>query len=320
MAAKQALKNVIFLYNPVSGDASAVEFLDKVTMHYQRAGYALTLFRITREKGLSKLAELIDSIQPEHLLAAGGDGTINRLVNYLKRRDKMVPIAILPMGTANDFARLIGMPDRLGDACKAILNGRLEHLDLGRVNDRYFVNIFSSGIFTDISQKTPTIWKNSFGKLAYYVSGLSELHSFKKMNISVKSQECSYRGTCLLLLVFNGRTAGNIKMAGHSEVNDGLLDVLIIKGDHLVESIKMALHVLVKRESGEYSNDIIYFQTQKLAIESDSPTTDIDGEEGPVFPLEIECLKGELPIIVPPYFPGEEPQKKKRKSIVRRKF
>lgn len=298
------MKNVIFLYNPVSGEAQIVAQLDRIAMHYQRAGYVLTLFRITREKGLSNLSELIAELKPEHLLAAGGDGTINRLVNYLKHRNVTIPIAILPMGTANDFAHLIGMPNNLNEACKAILNGRVEYLDMGCINKHhYFINVLSCGLFTEVSQKTPTALKNTFGKLAYYFSSIGELPSFRKMNISVEADEISFRGSCLLLLVFNGRTAGNLKLASHSSATDGLLDVLVIRGENIVESIKNVFHFLMKKKDGGYPSDIVYFQTRKLHIENDQPTTDIDGEKGPEFPIDIECLPGSLPVIVPGSLP-----------------
>lgn len=293
------MKNILFLYNPVSGEAQIVSQLDRITMYYQRAGYAVTLFRITRDRGLSHLADLIQAHQPEHLLVAGGDGTINRLVNYLRHKNVTIPIAILPMGTANDFARLIGMPDTLSDACNAILNGEVRQLDMGRVNNRYFINVFSCGLFTDVSQKTPTALKNTFGKLAYYVSSISELPSFRKMNIEVTADEISFKGSCLLLLVFNGRTAGNLRLASHSSAEDGLLDVLIIRGENIMESIKNVFHFLVRKKDAPYPTDIVYFQTRRLHIENDQSTSDIDGEKGPDFPLDIECLPASLPIIMP---------------------
>lgn len=293
------MKTALFLYNPISGEAQSVSLLDRIAMHYQRAGYALTLFRITRERGLSGLAELIGSLQPEHLLVAGGDGTLNRLVNYLREHNLTLPLATLPMGTANDFAHLIGMSDNLDEACRGILNGEMRHIDLGRVNGTYFVNVLSCGLFTDVSQKTPTALKNTLGKLAYYVSSLGELPSFRKMNITVTSDEVTFRGSCLLLLVFNGRTAGNLKLARHSSAEDGLFDVLIIRWENIVESLKNVFHFLVKKKEASYPSDIVYFQTRQLHIENDQPTSDVDGERGPDFPLDIECLAGALPVIVP---------------------
>lgn len=293
------MKNVLFLYNPISGEAQIVAQLDRIARHYQQAGYVLTLFRITRDRGLSALGALIGELHPEHLLVAGGDGTINRLANYLKHRNIEIPIAILPTGTANDFSHLIGMPKNIDNACRAILSGEVARLDMGRVNDRYFVNVLSSGLFTEVSQKTPTALKNTFGKLAYYVSGIGELPSFRKMNISVEADELTFRGSCLLLLVFNGQTAGNLKLASHSSATDGLFDVLIIRGENMMESVKNVFHFLMKRKEAAYPSDIVYFQTRRLRIENDHTTSDIDGEKGPAFPLDIECLPGALPVIVP---------------------
>lgn len=293
------MKQALFLYNPISGEAQSVAQLDRIAMHYQRAGYALTLFRITRERGLNDLAELVTTLRPEHLLVAGGDGTVNRLVNYLREHNLTLPLALLPMGTANDFAHLIGMSDNLDEACQSILKGQVRNIDLGRVNGTYFVNVLSCGLFTDVSQKTPTALKNTLGKLAYYVSSLGELPSFRKMNITVTSDEVTFRGSCLLLLVFNGRTAGNLKLARHSSAEDGVFDVLIIRGENIVESLKNVFHFLVKRKEAAYPSDIVYFQTRRLHIENDQPTSDVDGERGPDFPLDIECLAGGLPVVVP---------------------
>ncbi|MCH5305930.1 MAG: YegS/Rv2252/BmrU family lipid kinase [Rikenella sp.] len=293
------MKRVIFLYNPVSGEAQIVAQIDSIASHYQQAGYTLTLYRITREKGLAGLGVLVGELQPEHLLVAGGDGTINRLVNYLKHRNIEIPIAILPKGTANDFAHLIGMPDNVDEACRAILAGSVRRLDMGRVGERYFVNVLSCGLFTEVSQKTPTVLKNTFGKLAYYFSSIGELPSFRKMHIEVQADEISFKGSCLLLLVFNGRTAGNLRLAKHSSAEDGLFDVLIIRGENIVESIKNVFYFLMKKKEAAYPSDIVYFQTRRLHIENDQPTSDIDGEKGPDFPMEIECLPGSLPVIVP---------------------
>ena len=91
----------------------------------------------------------------------------------------------------------------------------------------------------------------------------------------------------------------SLKLAKHSSVEDGLLDVLIIRGENIVENIKNVFHFLVKKKDAAYHSDIVYFQTRRLHIENDQPTTDIDGEKGPDFPLDIECLPASLPIIVP---------------------
>ncbi len=299
------MKSVLFLYNPLSGEAQIVARLDKIVACFQEAGVRLTLFRISRREGFNRLDETIRSLQPDYLLVAGGDGTIHRLVNYLQARSIDLPLAILPAGTANDFARLIGMPLQMQAACRAILSGRIERIDLGEVNGRYFVNVLSSGLFTEISQKTPTKLKNTLGRAAYYISGLGEIPLFRRLEIRVESEACSFEGSCLLFLVFNGQTAGNLPLAGHANAQDGLLDVLIIRGENLMESLQAVVKLVMSRKT-DYPEDIICFKTDRLKISLSRPaSTDLDGERGPDFPLEITARPAALQVIVPA---GKSPQ------------
>ncbi len=293
------MKHVILIYNPISGDAGISTRLDHVAALHQKEGYNLTLLRITREHGFHNLAELDQALKPAYLIVAGGDGTVNRLVNYMREHSIGTPLAILPTGTANDFGRLIGMPSDAIKAVRAILGGTIEHIDLGRVGDRYFVNVFSSGLFTDVSHRTPTALKNTLGRLAYYISSIGELPSFRKLSVKIESPEVTYEGKCLLLLVFNGRTAGTVRLARQASATDGLLDVLVIKGESVLSNIKTVYHILSGR-SGGYPDDVLYFQTAKLHIECHQHvTSDIDGERGGGFPADIECLPGALRVIVP---------------------
>ncbi len=293
------MKKVKFIYNPHSGDTRIADTLDNIIAIYQRKGFSLRPFRLTFE---SEDQEVLDGLDEtyHHILIAGGDGTVNYVVNLLKNNNIDFPVAILPTGTANDFARLLNVPPDIPTACKRILAGEVRSIDLGRVNDRYFVNVFSSGLFTDVSQRTPTSMKNTFGKLAYYVSGLGELPNFRKMQIGVRADgKAVYNGSALLFFVFNGRTAGNLRIADRSDVSDGLLDVLIVRGENIVETIRTAA-TLVSRPLKRYPKDIIYLQTNTLRIDSlHNEATDMDGQPGPAFPLRITCEHHALRVLCP---------------------
>lgn len=191
------MKKVKFIYNPFSGEGVVTKNLDTIIGKYQAKGYSIVPFRISTEQNLEDAFIDIDNSY-HHILGAGGDGTLNQIINLMKEKDLDIPIAILPVGTANDFAKYIGMPGDIGEACDKILNGEIREIDLGKANDRYFINVFSFGLFTDISQKTPTHLKNTLGKLAYYINGIKELPSFKKLDIKVTSDEFSYEGNALI--------------------------------------------------------------------------------------------------------------------------
>lgn len=291
------MKKVKFIYNPFSGEAVITKNLDTIIGKYQAKGYTIVPFRISTEQNLEDAFLDIDSSY-HHILGAGGDGTINQIINIMKKKNLDIPLAILPVGTANDFAKYIGMPADIGSACDKILAGKIQEIDLGKANDKYFINVFSFGLFTDVSHKTPTHLKNTIGKLAYYLNGIKELPSFKKLDIKVTSDEFFYEGNALIFFTFNGRTAGNINISYKSEINDGLLDVIIVKGEN-IRSTLSSLLAFLKLEHLEKPKDIIHFTTSDFTVEySDSSLeSDIDGEVGPTSPIHISCIENGLKII-----------------------
>ena len=291
------MKKVKFIYNPFSGEAVVTKNLDTIIEKYQAKGYTIVPFRISTEQSLEDAFLDIDSSY-HHILGAGGDGTINQIINIMKKKNLDIPLAILPVGTANDFAKYIGMPADIGSACDKILAGKIQEIDLGKANDKYFINVFSFGLFTDVSHKTPTHLKNTIGKLAYYLNGIKELPSFKKLDIKVTSDKFFYEGNALIFFTFNGRTAGNINISYKSEINDGLLDVIIVKGEN-IRSTLSSLLAFLKLEHLEKPKDIIHFTTSDFTVEySDSSLeSDIDGEVGPTSPIHISCIENGLKMI-----------------------
>lgn len=288
---------VKFIYNPHSGNEEIISNLDLVIRKYQEKNYLIVPFRITDFNHLEDaFTDLDDSYH--HILIAGGDGTINQVINNMKKYKINLPIAILPVGTANDFAKYMEIPENIASACDKILNGEIQSIDIGKANDKYFINVFSFGLFTDISQKTPTHLKNTIGKIAYYVNGIREIPTFKKIDIVVKSETFSYCGNAVIFFVFNGRSAGNINIAYKSEVTDGLLDIIIVKGENIKSTI-LSIFEFLRGEHLEDPKDIIHVKSSSFHVTYNDKVinTDIDGEPGPDSPIHIECIKDGLKII-----------------------
>jgi YegS/Rv2252/BmrU family lipid kinase len=275
--------------------------LDEISAIYREYGFTIEPRPINFDKGAedSFLGGIDDTYS--HILVAGGDGTVNHIVNLLMERGTDIPVACLPTGTANDFASMIGMPRNIPGACRAILEGGERRVDIGNVNGRCFVNVFSCGLFTDVSQKTPTFFKNNFGKIAYYVSGISDIPRFRKMDLFISTDGGDFEGKALIFFVFNGRTAGTLPIAYLSEIDDGKLDVLIVKGDTPFETIATALRYLpYARFQDRYPSGIVHIRCTRLVAHSPrNEPTDIDGQPGPQFNLDIHCLPGALRVISP---------------------
>ncbi|WP_017416834.1 YegS/Rv2252/BmrU family lipid kinase [Clostridium tunisiense] len=290
------MKRVKFIYNPYSGDNLIVNNLDKVIKIHQEYNHVIEPFRISNSVDIKDAFKDMDDSY-KYILIAGGDGTIDSVINKMKESKVDLPVAFLPVGTANDFAKYLGVPSDVVSACKQILESKPKRFDLGKINDKYFVNVASSGIFTDISQKTDPHLKNTMGKLAYYLKGLEEVTNLRKIYMKVKSPTVSFEGKMYTLLVFNGQTAGNIKFTDLSEADDGLLDVVIIKED-VVKSALNNILIMAKKGMVADMDGVLYFKTDRLTVEcEDDIATDIDGERGPDFPLTITCERRAIKIL-----------------------
>ncbi|KEI06645.1 YegS/Rv2252/BmrU family lipid kinase [Clostridium botulinum] len=290
------MNKVKFIYNPYSGENAIIGEMDNVIMIHQKHGYIVEPFRISKGFNLKEAFENIDD-SFKYVLVAGGDGTVDSVVNCMKLLKIDLPIGILPVGTANDFAKTIGISRNIKKACKQILDSEPIPLDLGKINDKYFINVASTGLFTDVSQKTDVNLKNTIGKLAYYVKGIEQIPNFRKLKIKVTSNHMQFDDNMYLMLVFNGETAGNFHLAYKADLTDGLLDVIIVKAGMIKDIIGLFIKIL-KGEHLEGTKGITYFKTDKLTIECyEDIVTDIDGERGPDFPVTIECIKGGIKVL-----------------------
>ena len=290
------MKKVKFIYNPYAGDNYIMDKLDEVIDVHQKHGYRVVPERLDEEHNMAAAMEDIHEGYRQ-ILIAGGDGTVDILINYMMERDIKLPIGILPMGTANDYAKYIGIPKDISKALEKMFRLPSMKMDVGKINEKYFINVASTGLLTDVSQKTHSELKNAIGKLAYYIKGLEQIPTFRKIPVKFTSEEKTYDGDMYALLVFNGRTAGNLDFAYKSKANDGLLDVILIKA-----SFKEIVPLLAKMLRGDHLEDpvgLLYFQTKELFIETTDEliVSDIDGERGPDFPLHIQCIQGGIEVL-----------------------
>ena len=290
------MKKVRFIYNPYSGENIIIDEIDTIIKIHQEYGYEVLPYRI--QKGVD-LREAFNDIREkfDYVLVAGGDGTVDSVVNVMKEKKIKLPIGILPVGTANDFAKFIGIPTEVSKACIQILESEPTPIDISSINNKYFINVASTGLFTDVSQKTDDHLKNTIGKLAYYLKGLEQLPNFRKLKVKIKSKEVEYDDYMYLMLVFNGQTAGNFKLATEADVTDGKLDVIVFKAIAIKDLLPLFIKVLKGEHLGE-QDKILYFKTEYLTVESEEDiVTDIDGEKGPDFPLHIKSHKGGIRVL-----------------------
>lgn len=279
--------NILLVYNPKSGHRSFTHSLDEVVRRVQNSGFQLLLYRL---EGYGEIASYFDRLSVETLdriWIAGGDGTINTVVNELLKRNINLPIGLFPCGTANDFAHYFELPKSIDELLDIALGNNCKPADVGRMNDRYFINVASLGALIDVSQRTETMVKNTLGMLAYYLKGLEELPTLKPIDIRLTLGDVSFNRSIYFMLVMNGKSAGGFKKLGNfADISDGLFDVILFNKCPVLEMMGLLLKVF----NGEHVNSeyVEYYQTNDLYIESDQKIpSDVDGEIGSALPLKI---------------------------------
>lgn len=283
------MKTAVLLYNTQSGKGKITCNVNGICTVFRAYGYDIT------PQGIDFAVNPFDGNETIDLMVvAGGDGTVNYVVNAMKRKGLDIPLGVIPAGTANDFAGAIGMSSEPLEAARQIASGTVDRVDIGRVNDLYFVNIFSFGIFTTTSQRTPDERKHRIGKLAYIIEGVKEFRSMHAVPLEIVADGERFDLRSLMVLIFNGETAGGFHLARRSSIKDGLFDcILLEKKNFLVSTLAMGRYLL-----GGNPKIVRHLRVGRIDIRSTiNEPTDVDGQRGAEFPLHVECLAGGLRVM-----------------------
>ena len=295
-----SMKRAILIYNPQAGRGKIERNISRIVAVFRTVDYDLILHPIEFERNPFDGNEDVDLV-----IIAGGDGTINYVVNAMMHKGLSITLGIIPAGTANDFAGALGMSTDVVEAAQQIANGVIEEIDCGKVehiNNKkespiYFVNIFSFGIFTTTSQHTPERMKHRLGRVAYLLAGVKDLKNLHGIPLTITTDEETFYYPTLMGLVFNGETAGRVPLARMSNLRDGVFDCLFLRKRETAfqSACDMLLYML-----GIRTRAVKFLRTSTLTLMS--PTvedTDVDGQRGGSFPLRVKCLKGALKIVSP---------------------
>lgn len=291
------MRKVRLIYNPASGDTSFRNRLDYVIEQFQRREMQIVPHRICCKEEIPTAVRLMQGGEYYALAVAGGDGTIHDVVNAMMAAGIDVPLAVIPSGTANDFAAHFQLPAAIDRISSMVDAGHCRVIDVGKANEHYFVNVASAGLLTDVSHTVGLQFKNLFGKMAYYLKGLEQLPNFQPIPFRIESEEYCGDEELFLFLILNGGYAGGFRLVVPAQADDGLLDVVAIRRCSLSQLISL----LFKIFRGEHLQDgrILYFQTKEVAFHSNVPlVSDLDGEKGPALPLHVKVCPGMLKIFI----------------------
>ena len=226
------------------------------------------------------------------VVALGGDGTVNEVVNGLAGFD--VPLGIIPLGTANDFARQAGIPLDTDHAMDVILRRKPVRIDTAELNGHRFLNVSTAGIGAEATAETPAEAKEALGALAYAITGMRKLADLTPTRARVEAPELDIEVEFLILAVGNGRmTGGGTMLTPRASVSDGLIDICLVEARARTEFARLALRF--RRGDHVDSDGVRYLQAPWLRVTADRPmTVNVDGESREARTLEYRARPADL--------------------------
>jgi YegS/Rv2252/BmrU family lipid kinase len=294
------------IINPVAGRGSVRYLLNDITSLMQSTCIQCKYIQTNKQMHAASLAREAVQAGYRKFIAVGGDGTANEVVNGLMSQNNIKPdlltLATVPVGTGNDWARSLGMPKRLCDVIKLIINNRTILYDLGKANyksgdhigERYFLNMAGLGIDSHVLK---LLKDSKAGPWAYYLGLLKGIKSYESPTLKISAS--GYNKIDKVLVVFIGsgsHCGGGMKIAPHALPNDGFIYVTVVK-----EMSKWRILQHLPRLFNGNLHDSPYVQGLKVTdikIDTELPIEmEADGELLGYAPIHISVMPRSLRVI-----------------------
>lgn len=289
-------------------DAAAVASFHPPIAEMRRQGHEVHP-RLTFEAGDARwMAREGCEEGSELVIAAGGDGTLNEVVNGINdhlaasasRGGEPVRLGVVPLGTANDFAAALGIPTEVDAALAAALTGAPRLIDVGQVEDRCFLNVSTGGFGAEASEDASPEVKRVIGPLAYVITGVRK---FVGLEVSAarftSGGETIFDGRFLLFAVGNfRRTGGGNWLTPRAELTDGMLDLCIVEEMSRVEFLTL----LPDLRNGTHVDHprVLYRQLTEVRVESEVElSVNADGEPLSGRTFHYRLLPRRLRVVLP---------------------
>ena len=237
----------------------------------------------------------------ETLILGGGDGSVSSVVDFLAHHD--VTLGLLPLGTANDFARTLGIPPEVDGACDAIARGKVVDVDLGLAGENYYVNVASVGLGVGATRSLAPWVKKSVGPLAYPVAAIKAFMTHEPFSARLVfpdgDREPVEHERLLQVAVGNGRFyGGGMVVAPGSGIDDKSLDVYAIRLGRHRDLLGAARYL----KSGDFirNESVNQYRTARVRLETDPQlSVNIDGELVARTPQDFSVAANALKVLVP---------------------
>ncbi|MYL39941.1 diacylglycerol/lipid kinase family protein [Halobacillus litoralis] len=295
------MKSAMLIVNPSSGKEEAVTYVAEIQEILEDKGYNVKEVQTEKELDATKYCRNACEEAYDLVVSLGGDGTLHETINGMVNQDHRPLLAVIPLGTVNDFARALNIPLHPDEAIQLLRNDHSRKVDIGKVNDRYFVNITAAGALAEATYEVSPEQKTRFGPLAYVMEGIKTLSSDVTSPLRIKFDEDRvWEGDAFLFLAaLTNSTGGFERLAPEAEVDDGVLHCFILPRMNMMRLASIVTSILKGELQGDSS--VEYFKARRVELSSaETVKTNVDGEEGDPLPVALDVLPSHIEVISVP--------------------
>ena len=275
------MKELLFIYNPNSGQRAITEKLSWIIEYLSSKNIKTTIYATQESGDCRRMVEKYGKDFDE-IMVSGGDGTLDEAVSGALKADIDPVISYIPAGSTNDFSKSINISADIEKATKTALRGRIKRIDVGRIDDKYFVYVAAFGSLSDISFSTDQDAKNLFGRSAYIVEGIKKLLPIQSMDsykAKIEFDDELVEGNFIHFMASNSISVGGFNLFDDKVgLTDGLFEVTLVKKPESIADLNKIIQSLT---SGESSDMVIQRQAKKINITTEKDVSwSLDGDFG----------------------------------------
>lgn len=288
---------LILIANPHAGHGRCRKIAAQVQSALQSAGVDFVLRWTDGPHHATTLAQQAVADGADTIVAIGGDGTVAEVLCGIA--GSSATLGIVPAGTGNDFATGLGI--KTGDIAQNVailLSGKTRLCDIGKIDDRYFLNVFALGIDIDLHEVSLKLKKFTRGMLTYLLAVLLVIPRFKSKHIKMQADGKIIERDVVLLAIGNGdRFGGGMKVTPKAKVDDGLLDVCLVRDCSRLRILRLLPMFIAGKHT--CVPECEYFTVREASISGDHLQVEYDGEVDLHLPVHIRIADEKIKVLSP---------------------
>ena len=274
------MEKMLFIMNPKAGRTTLKNSLVDVLEVFCNNDYDVRTY-LTKSADDAERVVAEEGVGYDVIVCAGGDGTLGNTVAGFMKSGLKVPLGYIPCGSTNDFARSMEIPMTAVEAAEMVVGAEPFSVDIGSLNDKYFVYVAAFGVFSDTSYATPQNMKNIFGHAAYVLQGIKSIANIPSYKMKITIDGEIQEGEFIFGMVSNSISVGGFKSITRKgvEFDDGLFEGVLIRTIKTPADLERVVRALLTGDISEKS--MVSFRASNVLFEAEDPVAwTCDGEFG----------------------------------------